>query len=621
MSGTGTIWTRLAAAGLVAALAAGVAGLAPLAAPVAVAAPGNAFTFDHSPTPTYPNAMAVVLAGTSMSAPTAEPDRHWIYLQVGDYPTDWWGVQLIAPEGEDLAIGTYAGVGSVFGPADQPRMRVGQGAGDACGEAGGWFRIDELAWDGERVASLAVDITCAGDASFASQVRFNSSRPVGPVASTASRVDWPRTLAGTAAAMPVTLTGTGPGAAHPGAATIEGEDAADFTIQADGCAGASLATGASCDVVVDFTPADGPALERLAVLRIPVDSLAGSRAVPLRGLVQRPTSITVTSDANPSFSGEVTFTATVTPQPAHDDIVWVFDGVESSNHPSSVWSPQLIGAHTVSARYAGSEEYAPSSSNTIAQVSYRRTSIRWDVWPAFNQPPGVLTITAYVDTSAGGTLTVTDETTATVLGTAETGPAQTYVHLPAIELPGLHILRADYAGVAPYILPSESSILVEGTPPAPAPAASLYVSGMPSLGHAGVAGTLVVRALDARGSVVADYVGTVAVTSSDPAAVLPSDATFTSADAGMVTLPLTLNTPGEQSVTVTDTETGAIVGTGADRGYRPVRPGLAGAGGRCGRGRPCLRGRCRRDRALLGQQPVRRPGQRLVHVRRRPGDR
>lgn len=58
-----------------------------------------------------------------------------------------------------------------------------------------------------------------------------------------------------------------------------------------------------------------------------------------------------------------------------------------------------------------------------------------------------------------------------------------------------------------------------------------------------------------------DYAGTVHFTSSDPAAVLPSDYTFTSADAGSHTFSVTLNTTGIQTITAADTRSSAFKGT------------------------------------------------------------
>ena len=73
----------------------------------------------------------------------------------------------------------------------------------------------------------------------------------------------------------------------------------------------------------------------------------------------------------------------------------------------------------------------------------------------------------------------------------------------------------------------------------------LAVSGLPSPTVAGVAHNLTVTAKDASGNTATGYTGTVHFTSSDPAAVLPADATLTN---GVGTFSVTLKTAGTQSV-------------------------------------------------------------------------
>jgi hypothetical protein len=90
----------------------------------------------------------------------------------------------------------------------------------------------------------------------------------------------------------------------------------------------------------------------------------------------------------------------------------------------------------------------------------------------------------------------------------------------------------------------------------PGPAAAFTLSGLASPVVAGQPASLTVTARDQFGNVVTDYAGTVHFSSTDPAAVLPPDFTFTSADAGAHTFPLTLSTPGPQTVTVTDVSAG-----------------------------------------------------------------
>ena len=92
-------------------------------------------------------------------------------------------------------------------------------------------------------------------------------------------------------------------------------------------------------------------------------------------------------------------------------------------------------------------------------------------------------------------------------------------------------------------------------------AAALAVSGLASPRTAGVAGSIIVKALDAGSHVVPGYRGRVHFTSSDSAATLPADYTFTAADAGSHTFSVTLKTAGTSSVTATDTVTGTITGT------------------------------------------------------------
>ena len=92
---------------------------------------------------------------------------------------------------------------------------------------------------------------------------------------------------------------------------------------------------------------------------------------------------------------------------------------------------------------------------------------------------------------------------------------------------------------------------------------TLVVSGIPSPTVAGVAGNVTVTAEDASGNTATGYRGTIHFASSDPAAVLPADYTFTTSDPGVHTFSVTLKTAGMQSVTATDTVTGTIEGAQA----------------------------------------------------------
>ncbi len=114
---------------------------------------------------------------------------------------------------------------------------------------------------------------------------------------------------------------------------------------------------------------------------------------------------------------------------------------------------------------------------------------------------------------------------------------------------------------------SETGIAVKA-----AAAATLAVTGFPTSDTAGAAGNVTVTAYDPYGNVATGYTGTVHFTSTDPKAVLPANFTFIAADNGKSTFPVTLETVGTQSITVTDTTTSTI--TGADGGIT-VAPATA----------------------------------------------
>ena len=73
--------------------------------------------------------------------------------------------------------------------------------------------------------------------------------------------------------------------------------------------------------------------------------------------------------------------------------------------------------------------------------------------------------------------------------------------------------------------------------------------------------TPTVYATDAYNNVVTNYTGTVQFTSSDPAATLPPDYTFTTSDQGAHTFALTFQTPGMQTFTAADVANPALTGT------------------------------------------------------------
>ena len=119
---------------------------------------------------------------------------------------------------------------------------------------------------------------------------------------------------------------------------------------------------------------------------------------------------------------------------------------------------------------------------------------------------------------------------------------------------GARSVTATDTGIA-FVQGSDAGIVVQ-----PAAASTLVVSGLTTPRSAGLSGSIRVTAKDPYGNTATGYRGTVHFSSTDPAAVLPSGYTFTSADAGTRTFGVTLKTVGTRSVTATDTVTSSIHG-------------------------------------------------------------
>ena len=97
-----------------------------------------------------------------------------------------------------------------------------------------------------------------------------------------------------------------------------------------------------------------------------------------------------------------------------------------------------------------------------------------------------------------------------------------------------------------------------------------------SVATTGTAFSITVRAVDAYGNNAYPYLGTVRLTSSDPAATMPAGYSYAATDAAQHTFPgAVLRTVGMQTITATDPTTG-LTGT-----TPPIQVVLKGARNRC----------------------------------------
>jgi hypothetical protein len=135
------------------------------------------------------------------------------------------------------------------------------------------------------------------------------------------------------------------------------------------------------------------------------------------------------------------------------------------------------------------------------------------------------------------------------------GPTQTMPLLPGS--PALNTGDPSQAGVADQRGPVRSGGVNIGAFQA---STAAFVVTAPDSAPAGMPFDVLVAAVDSFGQLAVGYTGTIHCSSSDPdpGVVLPLDYTFQASDGGMATFPagVTLFTPGNQTVMVTDLDSG-----------------------------------------------------------------
>jgi hypothetical protein len=124
--------------------------------------------------------------------------------------------------------------------------------------------------------------------------------------------------------------------------------------------------------------------------------------------------------------------------------------------------------------------------------------------------------------------------------------------------PGSYSFLAVYSGDNTYVGTVSS---IEPLTVLPAAVASFSVDGPSDAQHAGYAFSITVTAHDAFNNPLTDYTGTVHFSSTDGNALLPADYTFTAGDHGVHSFSGTLQTAGQQTISVTDTANSAATGS------------------------------------------------------------
>jgi hypothetical protein len=178
--------------------------------------------------------------------------------------------------------------------------------------------------------------------------------------------------------------------------------------------------------------------------------------------------------------------------------------------------------------------------------------------------PGTFTVAAldangHVATSYQGTITFFSSDSRAVLPanyTFTAADAGVHTFSATFKTAGGNQYIAAHDVVTGSIQGGEGGILVN-----PGPVSQFAVVASTSPQPAGYPISLAVAAEDASGNIITSYTGRVHFTSTDAAAQLPADYTFTAGDQGTHSFTATPQTAGNQSFTVRDTANTAITGT------------------------------------------------------------
>ena len=264
--------------------------------------------------------------------------------------------------------------------------------------------------------------------------------------------------------------------------------------------------------------------------------------------------ITVTEPLTANFTGTpksgtaplaVTFTDTSTGSPTSWS--WDFgDGNTSTNeNPSHTYS--TAGAFRVNLTVTkGAATNTRSAAGYIMVASASQPLVaNFAASPTSGTRP--LTVT-FTDKSIGSpklwTWNFGDGTTST-----QQNPTHTYTSTGSFSV-SLHVVNGTYTDTI-----TQTDCISVSTP------ATHFAVIAPSKATAGSKIAFTVTALDASGSTVTGYTGTVTFVASDNAASLPADYTFTTSDAGTRTFTATLKTAGLQTINATDSTATSIAGT------------------------------------------------------------
>ena len=271
-----------------------------------------------------------------------------------------------------------------------------------------------------------------------------------------------------------------------------------------------------------------------------------------------------TSENTAVFGQPVTLTATLGAWPGsspNGTVVFSSGGltlgsvpINSSDQAQLTLTTLPVGSSTITAAYSGDTTNSACVSSPVnVSVSAAQTFLTLTTSQATPTAGQEIILTATVTTTGNSSATPTGWVVfndgSTVLGNVILDNVGIARITTALSIAGAQSVTAVFLPSPANFLGSMSAGVAESVSPA---AAARLAVAMPNTASPGSPVTLHITAYDAYGNVATGYTGTVQFVSTDTAAILPSNLTFTASNDGVATSYVTFNTGGSQILTVTD---------------------------------------------------------------------
>ena len=260
---------------------------------------------------------------------------------------------------------------------------------------------------------------------------------------------------------------------------------------------------------------------------------------------------TPTRTRTPTYTPSVTFTPSLTFTPS------------STFTPTQTLTPTATLTNTTAPTATSSQTFTPVPTSTATATAGPAVKLGFVVQPS-NVVAGVAispSIQVAIQDASGRTVTYATNTITLAIGTNPPGNGTLSGSLavgPVAGVASFSTVSIDKVGTGYTLTASAASLTGVTSATFNVIPASLVISGLPTSVTAGTTQNITVTAKDGLGNTATGYTGTVAFTSTDGQAVLPSNYTYVGADNGVHTFSVTLKTAGSKSVTATDTVTSAI---------------------------------------------------------------